>query len=107
MLLGRNALLGAATVLAMYSVPAHGKSIQIIMNQMIFSPAEANATVGDTIEWINNDILAHTATAKSGDWDATIMVKKTVTTVLTKVGTIEYYCRYHPNMKGTIVVAPR
>jgi hypothetical protein len=31
---------------------------------------------------------------------------KTVTSVLSKAGTVEYYCRFHPNMKATLVVAP-
>jgi plastocyanin len=32
--------------------------------------------------------------------------KKTVSSVLKKAGTIEYYCRFHPNMKATLTVAP-
>jgi plastocyanin len=73
----------------------------------VFSPTEVNASVGGTIEWVNNDILAHTATAQNGDWDVAIAAKKTVSLVLKKAGTIEYYCRYHPNMKARIVIAPR
>ena len=30
-----------------------------------------------------------------------------VSFVLKKAGTIEYYCRYHPNMKGRIVTVPK
>jgi hypothetical protein len=59
-----------------------------------------------TIEWINKDIFAHTATARNGDWDVTMPPKKTVTSVLNKAGAVEYYCRFHPNMKATLVVAP-
>jgi plastocyanin len=73
---------------------------------LVISPAEASAKVGDTIEWINKDIFAHTATARNGDWDVTMPPKKTVTSVLNKAGTVEYYCRFHPNMKATLVVAP-
>ena len=32
--------------------------------------------------------------------------KKTGTLVLKKAGAIEYYCRYHPNMKATLTVSP-
>ena len=63
--------------------------------------------VGDTIEWINRDILAHTATARNDDWEVTIEPEKTARTVLSKAGTIEYYCRYHPNMTGRIVVSAK
>ena len=95
----------AAFMLAM-SVPADAATIQITMENLVISPAEASAKVGDTIEWINRDIFAHTATARSGDWDVTIPPKKTVTSVLKKAGTMEYYCRFHPNMKATLTVAP-
>lgn len=77
------------------------------MDKMIFSPTETTASVGDTIEWVSNDILAHAATARNGDWDVAIAAKKTVSTVLKKAGPIDYYCRYHPNMTGRIVVAPK
>ena len=95
----------AAFMLAM-SVPADAATIQITMENLVISPAEASAKVGDTIEWINRDIFAHTATARSGDWDVTIPPKKTVTSVLKKAGTMEYYCRFHPNMKATPVIVP-
>ena len=88
------------------SVSAHAATIQITMDNLVFSPAEASAKVGDTIEWINKDVLAHTATARNGDFDVTMPPKKTVTSFLKKAGMVEYYCRFHPNMKATLTVAP-
>src|SRR5258705_5691466 len=105
MTLGRIVPIVAALTLAM-SVSAHAATIQITMENLVISPAEASAKVGDTIEWINKDIFAHTATARNGDWDVTMPPKKTVTLVLKKAGTVEYYCRFHPNMKATLTVAP-
>jgi plastocyanin len=29
-----------------------------------------------------------------------------VTSVLKKAGTVEYYCRFHPNMKAVLTIAP-
>jgi plastocyanin len=87
-------------------VSAHAATIQISMENLVISPAEATAKVGDTIEWINKDIFAHTATARNGEWDVTIPPKKTVTLVLSKSGTIDYYCRFHPNMKAVLAVKP-
>ena len=88
------------------SISAGAATIQISMEDLVISPAEASAKVGDTIEWINKDILAHTATARNGDWDVTIPPKKTVTSVLKKAGVVDYYCRFHPNMKAVLNVAP-
>jgi plastocyanin len=88
------------------SVSAQAATIQISMENLVISPAEATAKVGDTIEWINKDVLAHTATARNGDWDVTIPPKKTISLVLKKAGAVDYYCRFHPNMKATLAVAP-
>jgi plastocyanin len=95
-----------AALMAGASISAGAATIQISMEDLVISPAEASAKVGDTIEWINKDIFAHTATARNGDWDVTIPPKKTVTSVLKKAGTVEYYCRFHPNMKATLTIAP-
>jgi plastocyanin len=88
------------------SVSAQGANIQISMENLEIAPAEASAKVGDTIEWVNKDVLAHTATARNGDFDVMLPPKKTTTFVLKKAGTIDYYCRFHPNMKAVLNVAP-
>jgi len=54
------------------SVSAHAATIQITMENLVISPAEASAKIGDTIEWINKDVFAHPATARNGDWDVTL-----------------------------------
>ena len=88
------------------SVSAHAATIQITMENLVVSPAAATAKVGDTLELINKDVLAHTATARNGDFDVAMPPKKTVTYVLKKAGAIEYYCRFHPNMKAVLTIAP-
>ena len=88
------------------SVSAQAATVQITMENLVISPAEVSAKVGDTIEWVNKDVFAHTATARNGDWDVMLPPKKTGTLVLKKAGTVEYYCRFHPNMKATLTVAP-
>jgi plastocyanin len=105
MMPGRTLTILAALMLTA-AVPAHAATIQITMENLVISPAEASAKVGDTIEWINKDVLAHTATARNGDWDVTLGPKKNGTLVLKKPGAVEYYCRFHPNMKATLNVAP-
>jgi plastocyanin len=89
------------------SVPVHAETIQITMDKLAYSPAEVTAKVGDTIQWINKDVLAHTATAKTGDnWNVVIAPMKTGQLVLTKAGAVDYFCKYHPNMTARIVVTP-
>ncbi|MET4203367.1 cupredoxin family copper-binding protein [Bradyrhizobium sp. LA6.12] len=103
---GRLASIALAVVLLSIVVPARAATIQITMDNLVVSPAETSAKVGDTIEWINKDVFAHTATAKSGDFDVMLPPKKSATFVLKRAGTVDYYCRYHPNMKATLKVAP-
>jgi plastocyanin len=87
-------------------VSARAATVEITMENLVISPAELSAKVGDTVELVNKDIFAHTATARNGDFDVTMPPKKTVTFVLKKAGTVEYYCRFHPNMKATLIIAP-
>jgi plastocyanin len=104
-MLSRRTLVTALMLGAM-AVPAHAATIQVVMENLVVSPAEVSAKVGDTVEWINKDVLAHTATARNGDFDVIMPPKKTVTSVLSKAGTVEYYCRYHPNMKAVLKIEP-
>jgi plastocyanin len=95
-----------AGLLAGASVSARAATIQISMENLEIAPAEIAAKVGDTVEWVNKDVFAHTATARNGDWDVMLQPKKTGSLVLKKTGTVDYYCRFHPNMKATLTVAP-
>jgi plastocyanin len=80
---------------------------QVIIQNVAFAPADLTVTVGETIEWINKDVVAHTATARNGDWDVTIDAGEKTRVVLKKAGTVEYSCQYHPNMKARLVIKAR
>lgn len=82
-----------------------GEVVKVDISDLAFAPAEITVQVGDTVEWINGDFIDHTATARSGDWDITIPAGKTGQAHLTRAATIEYFCRFHPGMTGTIHVA--
>lgn len=90
----------------MAAVSAQADTIQVTIDKLVFEPAAVDARVGDTIEWVNKDVFAHTATVKGG-WDVMIPPKKSASLVLKDAGFVEYYCRFHPNMKGRIAVAAR
>ena len=94
-----------ALMLAVGIVPAQAETIQVTIDRLVFSPATVEANVGDTFEWVNKDVFAHTATVKGG-WEVTIPPKKSASLTLQKAETVDYFCRFHPNMKGRLVVAP-
>ena len=82
-----------------------GETVQVKISDLAFSPVEVTARVGDTIQWVNDDIVDHTATAtKGGDWDVMIVAGKQAELQLTRAGEIDYFCRFHPFMTGKITV---
>lgn len=89
-----------------------------------FSPDAITVVVGynSTVIWVNNDTVQHTITANSNapdpsfnsfgpqnpqNWNI-IQGKGTAGYILnftfTVPGTYDYYCSFHANMKGTIIV---
>ena len=80
--------------------------IRVEMKDMTFSPAAFTAHVGDTVEWVNNDFVAHSATARNGDWDVNVPAHQTRRLLIQHPGTVAYYCRFHPTMKGEAQIGP-
>lgn len=95
-------ILTAALVCA--AVPARAETITVTIEKLVFSPAQVTAHVGDTIVWDNKDFVPHSATARDHQWDIMIPAHQTGEVVLRKAGTIDYFCKVHPNMKGQITV---
>jgi plastocyanin len=76
----------------------------IVMDKMKFGPVPANLHKGDTIVWANRDFIQHSATAADHSFDVILPAGKAGKTVLTKSGSIAFVCRYHPGMRGVLVV---
>jgi plastocyanin len=93
-----------ALLLVLTAGIARADTIQVKMEKLSFVPAEVTAHVGDTIEWVNADFVVHTATARNGAWDLLIPVNTKRNLVLKDEGIIDYYCKFHPNMAGRILV---
>lgn len=69
-----------------------------------FSPATLTVKTGDTVIWVNKDILAHTATSASGGFDSTtIQPGKSWKYVAKTKGEFAYICSFHP-MNGKLIV---
>lgn len=100
---GSAAIVFAAAIV-FGAAPAVAETVRVEVKLLAFNPSQLSAHVGDTIEWNNADFLAHTATAKNHDWDVQLPAGKTARLMLKKAGTVAYFCRFHPNMTGTITV---
>ncbi|RTM06461.1 MAG: amicyanin [Hyphomicrobiales bacterium] len=101
----RPLLLGSALAMVLLASPALAATIEVTIDKLVFSPASVQAQVGDTIEWTNKDVFAHTATVEGG-WDVTIPAKSKGKVTLKTAGAVDYFCRFHPNMKGHVEVTP-
>lgn len=97
-------LAGAALAAAPVCAMAAGKTYTVAIQGMKFGTAPATLHVGDTIEWVNNDIFLHSATAGDKSFDVELKPKAHGRTVMAKARTIAFACRYHPGMTGKLVV---
>jgi plastocyanin len=102
---GTAGLLLGTLLVALAARSARAEVIQVRIESIEYAPEKVAAHVGDTIEWVNAGIVAHTATARDGAFDVTLAPNVTKRVMLKTAGTVDYYCQFHPNMTGQIVVA--
>jgi plastocyanin len=100
-----GAALAAAPVSALAAKARAPAIYTVTLDQMKFGPLPATLHVGDTVEWVNNDIFLHSATAKDKSFDVELKPKAHLWTTFHQAGTFSFACRYHPGMTGTLVVA--
>jgi plastocyanin len=82
------------------------QTIHVDIRGFQFVPAHVDAQVGDTIEWTNRDFAPHSATDTQGKWQTpTLKNGASGHLVVKSVGTFAYKCQFHPQMRGTIIVA--
>lgn len=103
---GRSVFIAALLCGMVCAVPARAETITIEMKDLVVTPAEITAKVGDTIVWENRDVFAHTATATDKSFDVMLPPKKSGRLTVTKAGTFDYFCKFHPNMKAKLTVTP-
>jgi len=70
-----------------------------------FKPATLVIHEGDTVTFVNDDSVPHTATADDKSFDSGNLDQNAKWShTFDKAGTFKYICTYHAMMKGTIVV---
>ena len=81
------------------------KTHTVIMENMRFQPRNLTVTRGDTIVWINKDLVPHTATSKAGKFDSQVIpAEKSWRFTARKKGEFAYICAFHPTMTATLQV---
>lgn len=76
----------------------------VIINQMQFHPSKLVVQKGDTVVFINKDLLVHNVTDEKNTSRSSppLSTGKSYRMVFTTSS--DYYCVFHPGMKGKIVV---
>lgn len=70
-----------------------------------FHPQTVSAAVGDTIVFINRDVVPHTATSQDGVWASeSLAAGASWLLVVTGDSAQSYLCTLHPAMRGRIAV---
>ena len=71
-----------------------------------FSPENIEVKSGETVEWANADLTPHNVTSQGTPEinSGTINAGASWTHTFDRPGTFPYYCSFHPEMKGVVVV---
>lgn len=73
---------------------------------MTFEPQVLEIRLGDTVVWINRDIVPHTATAtRTAGWNTGPLLQgESGRHVPRNKGEDPYFCELHPTMSGNLII---
>ena len=96
----------AAALLCVGAAPGvTAKPHRVTIRNLMYHPAKITIKVGESVQWINKDDHDHTVVAMNKSFSSENLGRDdTFRHVFTRAGKFEYYCRYHPRMKGTVTV---
>ena len=81
------------------------RSHQVTVSSFRYQADPVNVARGDTVVWVNADMVPHTVTARDGAWDSqSLSPSASWRLVPEEAGRYPYFCVFHPNMEGTLVV---
>ncbi len=85
---------------------AAAESLAVEIKGFAFNPPTIDVPVGGSVTWTNQDNAPHTATGLDREalQSGAIAFGESFTQAFDAAGTYEYFCEFHPNMKGSIVV---
>ncbi len=122
-------LLGALTALALIltacsssgggdsddsASPDEGEVVEgdIVMIDIAFNPDDITVSLDDTVVWVNDDSVQHTATRGSDGtsddgFDSDVLSQgEAFAWTADQEGEVQFTCTIHPQMNGTITVEP-
>jgi plastocyanin len=81
-------------------------AVKVTINSLKYSSNTVHIKAGETVEWANDDLTPHTVTSDSGGElnSGSIDVGSTWRHTFNQPGTFAYFCTFHREMKGTVIV---
>lgn len=108
MRLGRLVAVLGLTVCAIGAVAGvlRGPTVHtVVIESMRYEPEVLAIAPGDTVTWVNRDLVPHTATSTAAGFDSkTIQADGSWKHTLHEKGEFPYVCTFHPAMTAKIVV---
>jgi plastocyanin len=82
--------------------------VTITIKNGVFSPNPFPMKVGQRVNWLNSDTIAHTATADGGQFDTGSIAPTSAAddpVKMSAAGTITFHCKLHAGETGSIVIS--
>jgi plastocyanin len=85
---------------------AAADATMVEIKDFMYAPDSLEIPVGATVTWTNSDAAPHTATAQDREalQSGTLNQGESYSQTFDQPGTFDYFCEFHANMKGTIIV---
>jgi plastocyanin len=100
----RRLLALAVLPLAHRAVAQGAAPVVVEMTKLRFAPAEIAIRLGDSVIFVNRDLVPHTATGQSFD-TGNLRQDERKEIAFPEAGEFPYVCRFHRHMTGIIRVA--
>ena len=97
----------AATAALLLPIPpaaAAPRTHVVVIDKMKFGAMPPGVRVGDSILWVNRDMVRHTATAKGRAFDVDLKAGAQDNALVRRAGSIAIICKFHPAMRATLKV---
>lgn len=80
------------------------KTLTVTIKQMKFQPEKLEIKAGDTVIWVNDDLVAHNVAEEDGVTILSDTIAPSASWKMVPKKGFNYICSIHPTMKGEIEI---
>ena len=80
---------------------------RVSIRALQFTPDTVRIRAGQSVQWMNDDPIAHTVSSLDQRWTSSIIAPGAhYARTFADAGVFAYYCDPHPHMRGVVIVSP-